>query len=66
MSFFEGIVAGLLGIGPATALSDTAATLYGFFDTVTNGKMWRSLGWLLLGVAMTVAGLTLWLKGEMR
>lgn len=64
MSWFEGIISGLLGAGGVQQLSGTAATLFGFFDTVTNGKMWRSLGWLLLGLALTGVGLSLWLKSE--
>lgn len=62
MSFFEEIIGGLIpGLG---GLSDVASMLFGFFDTITNGKMWRSLGWLLLGIALIVIGVTLWLKTE--
>jgi hypothetical protein len=42
MSWFEGIMSGLLGAGAGQGLSDTAATLFGFFDTVTDGCCW---GW---------------------
>ena len=31
---------------------------------LTNGKMWRSLGWLLLGVLLMIAGTALLLKGQ--
>lgn len=29
-----------------------------FFATVTDGRMWRSLGWLVLGLVLTVIGLS--------
>jgi hypothetical protein len=37
--------------------------LTAFYDVLTNGKMWRSLGWLVLGIVLMVAGLGWWLKG---
>ena len=62
MSFFEDVIAGLIpGLG---GLSDVGSMLFGFFDTVTNGKMWRSLGWLLLGIVLIALSLALWLKTE--
>lgn len=27
------------------------------FATITNGKMWRSVGWLMLGVLLMILGL---------
>lgn len=27
---------------------------------LTNYRMWRSIGWLLLGIFVTVLGLTIW------
>lgn len=39
------------------------ARIFGdFFTAITNGKVWRSLGWLLLGLILIFAGLALWLK----
>jgi len=38
--------------------------LSGFYDVLTNGKMWRSLGWLLLGVLLMIAGVALLLKNQ--
>lgn len=35
--------------------------LTAFYDKVTDGKMWRSLGWLLLGVLLIITGLVLWI-----
>ena len=48
--------------GSATTFSSVQNALTGFYDVVTNGKMWRSLGWLLLGVVLMIAGLGLLLK----
>lgn len=35
--------------------------LSAFYRVVTNGKMWRSLGWLLLGLALMFTGIGLWI-----
>jgi hypothetical protein len=34
------------------AYSSVQNALSGFYDVLTNGKMWRSLGWTLLGVVL--------------
>ena len=31
------------------------------FATITDGKMWRSLGWRILGFLLMVFGINLWL-----
>lgn len=52
------------GLGPSNPLavfSSITNALSAFYDVLTNGKMWRSLGWLLLGVALIGAGLYLWI-----
>ncbi len=36
-----------------------------FFSGITDGKMWRSLGWLLLGILILFAGTALWAKGSL-
>lgn len=51
--------------GPAVAAVKDASTgqLYGFLGAVaelTDGKFWRSLGWLLLGVVLMLLGAILW------
>jgi uncharacterized BrkB/YihY/UPF0761 family membrane protein len=46
------------------AFSSIQNALSGFYDVLTNGKMWRSLGWLVLGILFIVAGLGLWFKGD--
>ncbi len=58
MGIFGGILSGL-GL---TGLSDTAGVLVAFFTTITDYRMWRSLGWLILGILMIAAGLGLWAK----
>lgn len=60
-TFFESSIGTLIPFG--SALSDTAGALVGFFDAVTDGRMWRSLGWLFLGILMIAAGITIWFKG---
>jgi hypothetical protein len=44
-----------------SAFGDVASALSAFYDKLTDGKMWRSLGWLLLGVLLITFGLILWL-----
>ena len=43
-----------------SAFSSTENALSAFYDVVTNGKIWRSLGWLLLGILLIFIGLWLW------
>lgn len=50
---------------PALSGIEGVARIIGdFFTALTDGKMWRSLGWLLLGIILTLAGAALWLKGS--
>lgn len=59
-SLFGDIMAGLLpGVGQ---LSDVGAALVGFFTTITDGRMWRSLAWIILGVTMILVGLLLFVR----
>jgi hypothetical protein len=44
--------------------SSIEQALSAFYDILTNYKMWRSLGWLVLGIILMIAGLALWLKEE--
>lgn len=50
---------GTLGI--SNPFSSIQNALSAFYDVVTNGKMWRSLGWLLLGVLLIIFGIVLWI-----
>ena len=61
MSLFSGIVNTLTG-GVSVDLTDVGATLAAFFGTITDGKMWRSLGWILLGIICLNWGVILLLR----
>ena len=43
-------------------LGDVASTLAAFFTSISDYRMWRSMGWLMLGVAMLTGGILLWNK----
>jgi uncharacterized membrane protein len=58
MGIFSGLLSGL-GL---SGLTDTAGVLVAFFATITDYRMWRSLGWLLLGILMIAGGLAMWAK----
>jgi hypothetical protein len=71
MSLFLDILQQIGGFGTPQTAADigTAATgngvfgsLTAFFATITDGKMWRSLGWILLGIMIMAFGINLWLK----
>lgn len=47
--------------GGGVNFSSVQNALTGFYDKVTDGKMWRSLGWLLLGILLILSGLAMWL-----
>jgi hypothetical protein len=72
MGFFSSVLSDLLagtavngGLSGITGgLSDVGAGLIAFFGTITDGQMWRSIGWLVLGVLLLGTGLALWVKGE--
>jgi hypothetical protein len=49
---------------PAATFADTAHALSAFYDKLTDYKMWRSLGWLALGLVLMIAGVALLLKGS--
>ena len=61
----QAAAAGVQTAVPATGatvsnpFTDVAHALTAFYDTVTDGKLWRSLGWLLLGVALMLTGIGL-------
>ena len=55
--------------GPATATAPGQlvseapylATIAGIWTELRNGKMWRSLGWLLLGILLMFLGVAWWI-----
>lgn len=73
-----GDIAGLLGFDSSSGTAQAEASLGGssfaglatvgaaldaFFAELSSIAMWRSLGWLGLGVLMMAAGAWLWLRG---
>lgn len=51
-------IEGIMGL-PADVTKSTA--LFGeAWATVTDFRMWRSLGWLLLGVLLIIIGFVIW------
>jgi hypothetical protein len=62
-------VAGAVGAagsapGALSGVAGAADALSAFFAYLTNAAMWRSLGWLLLGVVLMIAGIALFLKDQ--
>lgn len=49
------------GIPGASTFTSTENALSGFYDVITNGKMWRSLGWLLLGIVLMFVGISMFI-----
>lgn len=47
-----------------SGITDTTNALVVFFATLTDYTMWRSLGWLLLGIVLIGAGLALFARNE--
>lgn len=57
-------VANSAGVGGAvSSFTSVQNALSAFYDKLTDGKMWRSLGWLLLGVILIISGVAM-LIGE--
>lgn len=47
-----------INIDPLAAIG---GSLEAFFTALTDGKMWRSLGWILLGILLMIVGVVLWI-----
>jgi hypothetical protein len=66
-----GLLGGVINKGlPAAAaavpsipdpLAGIAGALEAFFQALTDGKMWRSLGWIILGIVLLILGVLLWI-----
>jgi len=54
---------GQTAAGPVTVpsgLGGLITTIQGIYAGVTDGKFWRSLGWLLLGITLMIMGTSWW------
>lgn len=51
--------------GPFSGLSDIGAVFGALGNGVADGKMWRSLGWLIGGLILMLVGIALWVKGSL-
>lgn len=45
-------------VGPLAAIG---GSFEAFFGAVSDGKMWRSLGWIVLGILLMIVGVVLWI-----
>ncbi len=70
MSLFLDILQQVAGFGTPGTEADIGSAVTGggvfgsitaFFTTITDGKMWRSFGWIILGILIMVFGINLWL-----
>lgn len=52
----------LPGLGSLDSLGKLAAGVVGFLAELSDPAMWRSLGWLLLGLFLIFAGVLKWLE----
>lgn len=57
-------IAGLHIPNPLSGIDEVAAVLKAFYNAVTDGKLWRSLGWVVLGLAILGAGIALFFKKQ--
>ena len=60
MSIWSDFTSGLKSL--TTAPEEGVATAVGFFKVLTDAAMWRSLGWLFLGLLIAGLGLLLLLR----
>jgi hypothetical protein len=49
------------GFGLPSPFASIENALSAFYDKLTDGKMWRSLGWLALGILLMLLGLAMWI-----
>jgi hypothetical protein len=62
---------GLVPVNPISGLNQFFTEVEGFFkftekvvEDLVDPKFWASLGWLFLGLILTISGLVMWLKHE--
>lgn len=56
----------LAGVGnPLKGIDELAAVAKAAFNALTDGKLWRSLGWVILGLLLLFAGVALFFKKQL-
>jgi hypothetical protein len=45
---------------PLSGIDRIGAVLEAFFKRLTDGAMWRCIGWILLGLGLIIIGIRLW------
>lgn len=58
-SFFSGILADIVGAVVPGGSSTIGVIAEGLF-MLSDYRLWRSLGWLLLGVLLIIMGVVIW------
>ena len=48
-------------VNPLAGIDELGAVLDAAYKALTDGKMWRSLGWMVLGLILMVMGLRMWI-----
>ncbi|MGH7239600.1 MAG: hypothetical protein ACREHG_05990 [Candidatus Saccharimonadales bacterium] len=51
-----------VAVGATGGLTGALGAFEGLAQAITDGSLWRSLGWIIMGVILLVIGITLWLK----
>ena len=51
---------------PLSGIDRAGAVLEAFYKNLTDGKMWRSLGWIALGIVLIIAGIMMWMKAPQK
>lgn len=51
-------------VNPLSGLEGISRVLGDVGTALTDGKLWRSLGWLVLGVLLLFTGVFLWMKSQ--
>lgn len=49
---------------PLHGLDSIGASIEAFYDVITDGKLWRSVAWIILGALLLYAGIYLWFRGS--
>lgn len=49
---------------PLSGIDSIGASIEAFYDTITDGKLWRSISWITLGALLLLAGIFLWFRGS--